>query len=276
VLVETDAPVTSLGARDSFLYAAAGNSVIRVNLSEAVDGQLRFPYAYDVQIPAGQTVTSLAFDGVSDRVVVGADGHGTYAASETDYVDSGWLESGSIRYATTAPKAFRSVDVTCTTPGDTSVAVGTVVDDTIQNLVTLADGKNGLGISLGSLPTPLAQMSYRLVLNGDTDAPVVDAVSVKAVPVPRKQRLIQYPLMVVDRGRDARRVAYGRKGYASDTLAALDELEDSQSIVTVNDKSRPEQYEAVVDSVRFTRVSPTAGNGEQNFGGVALVTVRTL
>jgi len=267
---------SALAARDSYLYAASGNSVIRVNLAEAVDGQLRFPYAYDVEVPAGKTITSLAFDGVSDRVVVGVNGTGTYAASKTQYVSSGWLESGEIRYGTTAPKAFRTVDTVTTTPGTSSVSVSAGVDDTTLDLVTLASGKSGLGVSLGSLPVPLAQARYRLTLNGGTDTPVVDAVAVKAVPVPKKSRLVQYPLLVVDRGRDPRSVAFGHRGYASELLEALEALENSQAIVTVNDRSRPEQYEAVIERVEFTRVEPTARSGEQNFGGVAKVTVRTL
>jgi hypothetical protein len=142
-------------------------------------------------------------------------------------------------------------------------------------LVTLSNGKRGAGITLSPLPTPLEAAGYKLVLAGATTTPAVEMVSVKAVPVPKKRRLIQYPVQCVDRGRDPRNVPYGREGYASDLLAALEGLEDSQTIVTVNDKSRPEQYEGVIEKVEVARVAPTAGSGKKNFGGVAKITVAT-
>lgn len=277
VLVETDDPVTTLGARDSFLYAGTGSSVIRVNLAEPIDDALRFPYAYDVEIPDGETITSLAFDGVTDRVVVGANGFGTYAASETAYVSGGWLESGGIRYGTTAPKAFRTIDVDATTTVTSSVAVSSVVDGTVTSIVTLADGLSGLEIGLSGIPSPLAQLSYRLDLAGGSDTPLVEAVAIKAVPVPRRQRLVRYPVHIADRARDAKNTPFGSEGYATTVLEALEALEGSQTIVTVHDHTRPEQFEAVIEQVAFTRVQPRSpGTGAKNFGGIGEITVRTL
>lgn len=277
LLVETDEPVTDLGARDSFLYAASGSGVIRVNLAEAIDGNLRFPYANDVEVPDGETITSLAFDGVTDRVVVGVSGVGTYAASDS-YVTSGWLESGEVRYGTTAPKAFRTFDVSATTTAaDTSVGVSAVVAGTEQTLVTLSGGKSGQGVSLSSLPVPLEQLSYRLILNGGVDTPTVEAIAVKAVPLPRKRRLVQYPVIVADEIRDSKGVPFGRRGYASLSLEALEELESSSTIVLVKDLTRPEQFEATIERIEFSRVEPRSrGNTSGNFGGAARITVSTL
>lgn len=276
LLLETDDPVVSLGARDSFMYAAAGNSVIRVNLAEPIGDGLRFPYAYDVELPDGVDISAIAFVGVGNRLVAAAAGVGTFVASATDHVPAGWLESGDIRYATTVPKSFRTLDVTASTSGTTSVVTSVVSAGTRYNLVTLSDGKSGRGIGLGSLVTPMPQVSYRLDLTSTDGTPVVEAVAVRAIPVPHRQRLIQYPVQCTDRPRDAKGTAFGREGYASTLLAALEELEEARAVVTVQDKTRPEQFEATIEKVEFARVQPRAGNGAPNFGGIAKITVRTL
>ncbi|MGL4178290.1 MAG: hypothetical protein ACRCSN_19720 [Dermatophilaceae bacterium] len=279
VLVRTPLPVVCMAARGEFVYAATGNSVIRVSLAEQVDSQdIRFPYAYDVEVPSAQTVTSLAFLGASDRVAVGCNGQGTYLASGSQYVASGWIRSGTVRYGSTAAKAFRSVDVDVLTPGTSRLAVSAVARGSQVDIVTLAGGKSGEGVSLSALPAPLAEMSLLLTLTaGNGVTPTLNATAIRAVPTPKRQRLIKYPVWVVDRPRDARNQPFGREGYAAELLAALEGLEDSQMTVTVKDLTRPEQFEAVIERVDFTRVQPrTPGTGEGNFGGWANVVVKTL
>ena len=275
LIVETDSPVRALAARGSFIYAASGSSVIRVGLSAPLDGGLRFPYAYDVEVPSG-TITSLAFDGVSDRVVAAVDQVGVFVASDTDCVDTGWLESGDIRYATTIPKSFRTMDVVASTPTGTSVAVSATVNGTANTLVTLANNLPGTGISLGSVPQPQGALGYRLDLVGDgANSPMVDIVAIRAVPLPRKQRLVQYPVLVADEMRDSGNRPFGGRGYAALLLDALEALEQTQQTVTIKDLTRPEQYEATIERVEFTRVEGPRGTG-RNFGGTAKVTCKTL
>lgn len=277
LLVETPDPVVSLAARDSFIYAATGSSVIRVNLADRIDDNLRFPYAYDVEIPAGETIGRIAFYGTSDRLVCTSTGVGTYEASATQKVASGWLESGDIRYGTTIPKAFRSVDLMATTDADSSVAVSVVSAGVTSDLVTLSDGRSGQGIGISGTSGNEVQLSYLLTLGSTgTASPVVEAVSVKAVPAPHRQRLVQFPLHVADWMRDSKNVAFGRDGYATTLLATLEALEQDRAVVSVTDRTRPETFEATVEKVEFARVEPRARNGKPNFGGIAKITLRTL
>lgn len=275
VLVETPDPVNHVAARESFMYAATVGSVIRVNLAEPIDG-LRFPYAYDVEIASN--ISSIAFNGSSSTVVLGSDGVGVYGAAVFAKRAIGWLASGAIRYGTTIPKSFRTADVDALTPSGTSVAMACQFDDDgAVTAYTLTNGDPGKGIGIGSLKPQAGMMRYVLVLNGGaTGTPTVRAVDVRAIPVPHRQRLIQYPLRIADTVRDRTGVAVGYEGYAAESLAALEALEETKATVMVNDATRPETYEATIEKVEFTRVEPAARSGAGNFGGLALVTVRTL
>lgn len=272
LLVSTAAPVAAVTARDSFFYAAAGAQVYRVQLAETIDDGLRFPYAADAALPGA--ASSLAFDGASGRLVGAATGVGVYAQSKTVFLPSGWVQSGVIRYSSTVPKAFRTIDVDSVTSTTDSVGVSVVVDESLLTLLTLTKGQRGTGIGLGTLPAPLAELSYRLDLAGGVTSPRVRAVAVRAQPVPPRQRLVQYPLILSDKVRDSNQQAYEQDGFATSRLEALEDLESSQQVISVFDRERPERFEAVIERVRFTRVTRSKFDG--NFGGVALVTVRTL
>ena len=275
LLTETDSAVVALEARGEFVYAATGSRVLRVSLAETIGDGLRFPYASDVEAPSG-TITGLAIhDG---RVVAAVDSVGTYLESATDFVDSGWLRSGKIRYGTTAPKAFRKLDVISATTSTDSVAVSAVIGEATTSILTLSEGAGGLGIGLGGLPSPQPEMAYYLELRSAdaSTSPSVQAVSVKAYPTPRRQRYVKYPLLLADDFRSATHTAGGWTGYATEVVEALEALESTQSVVQVEDRTRPERFEASIEKVQVVRTEPRAGNGAGNFGGLLYVTVKTL
>ena len=113
LIVETSQPVYDFCFRDRFVWATTkveGNAgLTRIDLSEQIS-PLRFAYANDVYTEStSNTTTSCAFLGTSNRIVFTAATSYHYVESASEYVDSGYLQTGFIRYGTLEPKNFKRV-----------------------------------------------------------------------------------------------------------------------------------------------------------------------
>jgi hypothetical protein len=282
------APVSALGARDSFMYAGASGAIdgssgcARVDLSNQIGNDLVFPWAWDANTHDTGTVQSVAFVGNSDRVVVAVGSKGVYAQSATVYEPSGYLTSGAIRYGTTEGKAFRLADLRAdSSPVGAAVAldmIGPSGED--LPIVTLGAGASGSNVSLGRLPQGFEFASYRLTLTRSTSttvSPSVQSIAIKAVPVVAKQRMIQYPVLFQDQIRDGRKTP--TRQPVSEKLLALEQLESEKAVVTVVDNRLGEQFPAVIETIHFESSTPSTGSpqrGQANVGGRGAITVRRL
>lgn len=280
--VETTKPVRSLGARDAFLYAAVeaampdgSSGCVRVNLSEQIE-PLLFAWAFDAQTHTIGRVDSVAFYGVSDRVVLGVYGEGVYAQSATLYEASGYITSGRIRYGTIEPKSFQLADLGAKLPGG-SVSFY-VLDGKSEVFIralddTAPDGA-GLGIGVGG---KIEYLSFKVKLSASTDgllSPVIESLQIKAVPAPRRQRLIKYPLLCFDHERPGSGAPVGREGWAWARIQALEELESEKVTVNIQDLVTGESFLALIEQVSFERSGPRSGDNRPNFGGFVQLTVR--
>lgn len=285
LVVETDHPVRSLSARDSFIYAAVQDGIdgesgaVRINLAEPIDESgLRFAYASDAQAHTTGRVDSVAFLGTTDRVVIGVRGSGAYLQSDTDYEESGSVQSGFMRFATTESKAFRRVKVRTATNGGT-VAISSVTRDNEAYIFTLGDSYNtDSDIAITSPTTGQPYLGFKLALAPSEDlsqTPVVEGFQLKALPQVRRQRLISYPLGCFDREADRNNIRAGYDGGAANRLAALEELEDLQAVVQVQDFTNNESFQAQIERVELERNTPPSKRGG-NFGGYINLTVRRL
>lgn len=283
LLFRTAKPVRALSARDSFLYAGVtdgidgATGVARVNLGSTIGDGLVFPWAFDAQTHTTGDVTSLAFVGNSDRVVLGVAGRGVYVQSATTYEPVGVLTSGAVRYGTTEAKAFRRIDVLADTTAATSVSASIVqASGAVLPLVTLSKGQSGRNLSLASVAEQ-EYVSYRLTLTpGGGESPVVRSVALKAMPSTRKQRLIQYPITMSSAQADARRNPVWRD--VGQVLTQLEELESRKAVVTVEDYRLGERFPAVIESVQFRSATPSTARPRSgnNVGGTMKVTVRRV
>lgn len=285
LVVTTTKPVRALNARDSYVYAGVedgidgASGVVRVNLAESVDGGLRFAWANDVHVHVTGVVESVAFLGDTDRVVTAVTGQGVYLQSDTTYEDSGYITSGRIRFATTEPKAFRRAKVRAVTSGG-GVALSTLDESGTEAFVfrigPTYNTNNDVAITSPSLPQQY--LSVKLTLEAGSSGaatPVLEGVQVKALPQVKRQRLIAYPLLCLDRETDSNGVPTGYHGGAADRLFALEGLEDLQAVVQVEDYTNGESFSAQIERVELTRNTPPS-KGRPNFGGYVTVTVRRL
>lgn len=290
LIVETISPVRALAARDSFIYGTVENQIgpnyssgaVCINLGEPEPHEdLRFAYAWDAMTHTTTQPQSICFYGTSGKMAIGINGDGIYAQSTTQYEPSGYILSGRIRYRTVEKKLFRLVDMKGQI-ADGSMNLSVVDENGSEvSVVTLNKdtGDAGHDITL-SQPTGFHEyLQFRTTLSASTDglvSPVLQSLRIKAVPAPKRQRLIQLPLQCADKEKDSMGVPFGREGFGLSRLQALEAAEQNSVIMQVQDFTTGEAYDCYIEEIQFMRISPRAADGRPNFGGMVKLTVRVL
>jgi len=105
---------------------------------------------------------------------------------------------------------------------------------------------------------------------------VVDSLQIKAIPAPKRQRMVQFPLLCFDLERSGGGVPFGREGFAWQRVAALEAIESDRATVQVQDFVTGETFDALIETIEFKRSGPRSGDNRPNFGGYLTVTVRRL
>ena len=292
LLVETSYAVNGFTERGTYIYAAtkadAGaytNAVlIRIDLTQPFsDGT--FPYAYDLEYqtnlqPSSSDATEVY--NLNNRLVmvVQEDGTGELQVEHSSLKrSSGWLQTGKIRYGTVEPKFFRYLNVQCTTGQGDNVTVYTIdKNGTTSSLAILSEGLSNQDVLMTTLENKQEYISLKFVFNNVTDdqeLPVLEAYQIKAVPATRRQRMYQYPLSCYDSEMDRFSSIFGYTGRAMEFIQRLESIEETGKFVNVTDYRTGEQYQGVIEEVRFTNESSPDKNNN-GFGGLLLVTVRKL
>jgi hypothetical protein len=199
--------------------------------------------------------------------------------SETLKRDTGWFTTGKIRYGTVEPKFFRYINVQCTTGQGDNITVYTI-DKSGQetSLAILSQGISNQDVFIATPSTKQEYMSFKFVFNNVTDdqsLPVLEAYQIKAVPATRRQRIYQYPLSCYDSEMDKFSSIFGYTGRAMEYIQRMEAIEETGKFVNVIDYRTGEQYEGVIEEVRFTNESSPDKNSS-GFGGLLLVTVRKM
>jgi hypothetical protein len=291
LIVETTQPVYDFAARDKFIWCAAtvGNSpgTIRINLGEEIE-PLRFAYANDIYastVTNGAVTTGTAFIGDTNRLLfcTNAVGAGTgdrgsnYLESATNYVSSGYLQSGFIRYATIEDKVFKTLHINMdNTYG--SIAVRSISKSGNEyGIATFAAGDLIEPFSV-AFPTGVQEyVSFKFTIAGvtSTTTPVFSAYQLKALPAIARQRLIQYPVMCYDTETDKFGNQIGYEGYAFARVSQIEDLESAGDTIRVQDFRNNETYIGVIEEINFMNRTPPSSRFS-GFGGMLLVTVRTV
>ena len=284
LIAETDQNVYDFCFRDRFAYCTTqvnGKSgLTRIDLSEQI-APLRFAYAHDVFTnDVGNTTTACAFLGNSERISFSVANNYVYMESDTEVVQSGYLRTGFIRYATIESKYFKLLKVRGDLDNGT-ISVNTVTSKEVDTFLYNVDASlsnQDLGIAR---PTGAQEyLAFKFTLNRDDADTTVGAVmsgyQVKALPAIEKQRLIQFPLYCYDVEMDKYNNLVGSEDdRAFDRISQLESIEKTGNIVTVQDFRTDETYSALIEEIRFFSATPPSErfNG---FGGKLLLTVRKL
>ncbi len=202
-----------------------------------------------------------------------------HVESETLRRNTGWFQTGKIRYGTVEPKFFRYINVQCTTGQGDTITVSTIDKSGIENsIVILSEGLSNQDVLITTPSTKQEYMSFKFTLNNvtdDQDLPILEAYQIKATPATRRQRLYQYPLSCYDSEMDKFSSIFGYTGRAMEYIQRLEAIEETGKFVNVTDYRTGEQYQGVIEEVRFKNESSPDKN-QSGFGGLLVVTVRKL
>ena len=293
LLVELAYGANGFTERGTYLYAATkvddgaytNASLIRIDLSEQFsDGT--FAYANDLEYRSSLDSDSSECTEVyvlDDRLVMVVEEDSVAGELQVEHTtnrrDTGWLQTGKIRYGTVEPKFFRYINVQCTTGQGDNIATYLIDKNGVEtSLAILSEGLSNQDIFISNPSTKQEYVSFKFVFNNETDdqdLPILEAYQIKAVPATRRQRLYQYPLSCYDNEMDKFNSIFGYTGRAMEFIQRIEAIEETGKFVTVTDYRTGEQYEGVIEEVRFTNES-SPDKDSSGFGGLLLVTVRKL
>ena len=293
LLIETSYSVNGFTERGSYLYAATkvlegantNGILIRIDLSQQFDDGT-FAYAYDLEYqssPDGDSSDCTEVYNLNDRLVMvieeDAPAGELQVEHTTNYRDSGWLQTGKIRYATVEPKFFKYLQTRGLIASGDTIAVQTI--DSAGNeydIITLDAVSMGQNVGLNQPVGGQEFIAIKYTLNNGspvTDYPVLQSYQLKAIPGVPRQRMYQYPLSCYDIEMDKYNSQFGYIGRAYDVVGRLEELEILGDFVAIQDFRTGEAYQGVIEEVRFTNES-SPDKDSNGFGGLMLVTVRKL
>lgn len=272
--------VDAFEARGEFLwfswsnYDATKTGLGRVLLSRNTEPGIP-AYATDLMAAAQGVVTSVATFGSKRYFAVASDG---FYAEMDDYVSSGTIDSGWIRFGTTERKVATSVDVHHEElPAGSSISIAIVKDDESTITCGTSDATGSLGPP-DPFPAQNASgeaMRVQLTMRrgtAHTDTPTLRRWTLRATPTPIRTDEILVPLIL--RSAVSTHEETGQD-IAFDTLAEftfLKNLESSRQVVSYQEG--PSVYSVQVDRVL---VRPEKWNAERDyFDGLVFVRLLTV
>lgn len=282
----------AIAAWDRFFYVSWQTDddvarVYRVDVSAQPEDDGSFAWAEDVTITDTGYFNDLAI--VEDGRVVAAFTAGSPAPywyqHATELVTTGVLSVGRIRYRTTEPKVFKylAIDVE---PLNGSIEIDAVLpnDSLVRAIVYSTQGRGEFEqTNLPSTLGPQRSLGFQFTFNRSTvdvsTGPILHSYSVKAVSAVKPQRLIQLPLLCMDRELWSTGQRDGYDGFARDRLAALQALEDQADLVLWQDftSEDPTGRQVKIESVQFSQTAPpNAVMTDRNYGGHIDLLLRTM
>lgn len=282
---ESNDHVTAFAFRDRFAYCTVTNDIdgfsglIRIDLS-APNSDGLYPWANDLCAQVSGDCRGVAYMGESGRLAFTVAGSAVYLENPNRFVESGYLDTGAMRFNTMEKKHFKLIKVRVGAPLDGPVGLATIAKDgTLTSVVTItSDGMADQDFST-NIVDPQEQLAFRFTLyrNGDDTSLGAKMVGfqVKALPAIKRTRSIAIPLMCYDFEGDRYNIITGYEGRAWNRLSGLETIESNGDIITIQDFTTGEQTEGWIEKLSFDRVS-ASDRRFQGFGGIIYVMVRTV
>jgi hypothetical protein len=199
--------------------------------------------------------------------------------SATEYVPSGYLQTGYIRYNTLEPKNFkRLLGRGNFTYGSMTLETVTA-DGTAYDVVSYDSSVPPVEVTTSTPQEAQEYLGYKFILYRDADdssrGPVMKGYQIKATIATPRQRVMRFPVYCYDVETDRYNVQVGYEGRAFDRIAQLESIEENGDVVTWQDLTTGESRQAVIEQISFTRLTPP-DRGFTGYGGVIDITIRTV
>jgi hypothetical protein len=300
LMIITERPVRGFDAHNAYVYASSSlydeaglknvPIIYRIDLATRID-TLRFAYQTDVypeDINEGEAVdvcwlgrsNQLAFlcGGITNNVVAVAT-LGLYVQSATELYNSGYIETGLVRYNTLEPKNFkRLVGRGNFTYGSLSIQTR----DSAGNLYDIVQYDAAVGNPEVTITQPNGaqdSLGLRFTLyqsaTDSTKGPSFQGYQLKAVPATPRTRIITMPVMNFDTETDKYNTTIGYEGRAIERLGALENAESNGDVLTWQDFRTGEIAQVLIEEVKFTDVTPP-DKRFTGYGGIITLTIRTV
>ena len=270
---------TTIARRGSSVLIAGNGTLNEVDLAQQIGGGLEFAYAKRPSPFVAGATSSGAFTWAGSTVVAwdGASPPAGHLKREgTDYPATGSLTTGFHRFGTLEPKQFQSVRVRLGGATGGGVDLYRVdANGTETYLTTIFDTSTDFDYPLG-LTAPVEMIALKFVLNSAAaSSPVLLGYQLRALPAPKRQRLIRIPVLLMDVERRGVTRAIGHEGGAWERLAALEAMEQSGGVFPFQDFRTGETGTVYIESIEHAGTTPP-GKQSNGFGGFVFLTLRKL
>ncbi len=240
------------------------------------------------------TVASVPSTTTFTYSVTGADVASTAVSSATALVNktgtinieaestlrpTGYLTTGFIRYGTLEPKNFKRL------LGRGDFSYGSLALDIIDRnnteyeIITYSSTVPAVEVTTSQPETAQEYVAYKFIFGRDATTtslgPTFKGYQAKATIATPRQQIMQFPLYCFDVETDRYNVQVGYEGRAFARIQALENIEKSGDVVTLQDFTTGESRQIVIEQVSFTRGTPP-DRGFSGFGGILEVTIRTV
>lgn len=196
-----------------------------------------------------------------------------------ELVETGYITTGRIRYNTLEPKVYKflwpRVDLT-----NGSMSINSI--DPAGTSVLIRTSPQGEIVAEGAVTAPdlsVEHISLKFTFNRNTVdtelGPLFDGWQLKSLPATKRTRLIQFPVFNYDNEEDKLNNKIGYEGRAFDRIKSLEAIEELGDTVQVIDYRTGESFTATIEELDFVNTTPPDERFE-NFGGILLITVRTV
>ena len=287
LVYESGSAIYAFTASNEYIFAGVKSEVdsysglIRINLGSPL-GNGKYAYAKDVYATGATGAVWFIATFANGHKAFTIENSGMWRESQTDYVESGEITTGIIRFDTFENKAWKRIKLRLegTLQGD--IDMFRVIDGVDIAFQTIPEGTTEIYdydlAPVFSTVAAEAQFKFRLNRNNTvaTTGAVIYGYSVKALPTPTRARVLQIPIFCFDQETDRNKQIIGFQGYALARLQALEQMEALGETLIIQDfTAGGEPIEAVVEQVTFTRTTPPNGNFS-GYGGVIQVVARTV
>lgn len=256
-----------------FLYVAGGGTtpvgdgntgpgLYRVDLGTQTAQDL-YAWAPDVGFSAaGSSVRSVTV-GANNAIYVALSASTTAIAYQDTAVARGtaWLTVPRIRMGTTEGKVFRDIQIRGSVPVGTKIEVfGSTTgigSPSSWSLVGQLGGNSDGFLSLGTAangPQEALYLAFKFT-SAVGAYPELYGYHLRVIPMPKKTRILELPLMCFEVEVDRNGQKAGSKGGAWTRLAALEAMEDSGGVFSFQDFTTGETRTVSVEKVSAMRMT---------------------